>query len=63
VIEGEQIRRVEGTRFLVVWVDAGLNWRGHIGQVGTKLWQLLGVLGRIEADLDEYLLLSLYNSN
>jgi hypothetical protein len=62
VIEGEQIRRVEGARFLGVWIDAGLNWRGHIGMVGTKVRQLLGVLGRIRADLDEHLLLSLYNS-
>jgi hypothetical protein len=29
--------------------------------VGTKVQQLLGVLGRIRADLDEHLLLSLYN--
>jgi hypothetical protein len=34
--EGEQIRRVEGTRFMGIWIDAGLNLRGHIGQVGTK---------------------------
>jgi hypothetical protein len=47
-------------RFLGVWIDAGLNWRGHIGQVGTKVRQLLGVLGRISADLDEHFLLSLY---
>jgi hypothetical protein len=39
-----------------------LNWRGHIGQVGIKVRQLLGVLGRVIADLDEHLLLSLYNS-
>jgi hypothetical protein len=60
--EGEQIRRVEVTRFLGIWIDAGLNWRGHIGQVGTKVRQLLGLLGRIRADLNEHLLLSLYNS-
>jgi hypothetical protein len=60
LIEGEQIRRAEGARFLGIWIYAGLNWRGHIGQVGTKVQQLLGVLGR--ADLDEHLLLSLYNS-
>jgi hypothetical protein len=59
---GEQIRRVEGARFLAVWIHAGLNWRGHIAQVGTKMQQLLGVLGRVRADLDERLLLSLYNS-
>jgi hypothetical protein len=53
---------VEGARFLGIWIDTGLNWRGHIGQAGTKVQQLLGVLGRIRADLDEHLLLSLYNS-
>jgi hypothetical protein len=55
--EGEQIRRVEGAGFLSVWIDAGLNWRGHIGQAGTKMRQLLGVLGRVRADLDEHLFL------
>jgi hypothetical protein len=60
--EGEQIRRVEGTIILGIWIDAGLNWRGHIGQVGIKVTQLLGVLGMVGADLDEHLLLSLYNS-
>jgi hypothetical protein len=43
--EGEQIRRGEGVRFLGVWIDTGLNCRGHIGQVGTKVRQLLGLLG------------------
>jgi hypothetical protein len=51
-----------GTRFFGVWINAGLNFRGHIGQVGTKVQQLLGMLGRVRADLDEHLLLSLYNS-
>jgi hypothetical protein len=50
---------VEGTKFLGVWIDAGLNLRGHIGQVGTRVRQLLGVLGRVRAELDEHLLLSL----
>jgi hypothetical protein len=30
VINGEQVRRVEGSKFLGVWVDTGLKWRGHI---------------------------------
>jgi hypothetical protein len=34
--EGEQISRVKGTRFLRIWVDTGLNWRGHIGQWGPR---------------------------
>jgi hypothetical protein len=43
VFKREQIRRVEGTRFLGGWVDAELNWRGHIDQVAGKMRQLLGV--------------------
>jgi hypothetical protein len=47
---------------LGVWIDTRIKWRGHVGQVGTKVQQLLGVLGRIRADMDEHCLLSLYNS-
>jgi hypothetical protein len=54
VIDGEQVRRVEGSKFLGVWVDVELKWRGHIDQVG--------VLGRARADLNECLLVALYNS-
>ena len=43
---GEQIRKDEGARFLVVLVDGGLRWAGHIGQVKAKVGCLLGVLGR-----------------
>jgi hypothetical protein len=62
VFEGKQIRRFKGTRFLGVWVDAELKWRGQVDQVAGKLRRLLGVLGRTRADLDEHLLISLYNS-
>jgi hypothetical protein len=36
VIDGRQMRRVEGSKFLGVWVDAELKWRGHIDQVGRR---------------------------
>jgi hypothetical protein len=62
VFEGKQIRRFKGTRFLGVWVDAELKWRGQVDQVAGKLRRLLGVFGRTRADLDEHLLISLYNS-
>ena len=60
-IGGEGIRRVEGARFLGVWVDEGLKWVGHIERVKRKVAQLLGVLGRASAVLGGDLLLSLYN--
>ena len=58
---GEQIGKVEGARFLGVWVDGGLKWAGHIGQVKAKVGRLLGVLGRASAVLSRRSLLSLYN--
>ena len=60
-IGGEEVRRVEGARFLGVWVDEGLRWTGQIGQVRAKVGQLLGVLGRARAVLGGGALLSLYN--
>ncbi len=44
VIGGEPVRKVEGARFLGVWVDEGLGWTGHIDRVRKKVGQLLGVL-------------------
>ena len=60
-IGGEEVRRVEGARFLGVWVDGGLRWTGQIGQVRAKVGRLLGVLGRASAALGGRSLLSLYN--
>ena len=60
-VGGEQIRRVEGARFLGVWIDEGLKWSGQIGQVRAKVGQLVGVVGRASASLSGGSLLSLYN--
>ena len=60
-VGGEQVRRVEGARFLGVWVDEGLGWEGHIGQVRARVGRLLGVLGRASAALGRGSLLLLYN--
>ena len=60
-IGGEEIRRVDGARFLGVWVDEGLKWTGQIGLVRAKVGRLLGVLGRAGAVLGGRSVLSLYN--
>ena len=62
VIGGEKIRRIEGARFLGLWVDEGLRWTGHIEKVRAKVGQLLGVLRRAGASLGGRSLLSLYNA-
>ena len=60
-IGGEPIRRVEGTKFLGVWVDEALKWTAHIGNVKTKVNQLVGVIGRTKSVLGRTSLSSLYN--
>ena len=55
------MRKVEGARFLGVWVDEGLGWTDHIDRVRKKVGRLLGVLRRAAPVLGGRLLLSLYN--
>ena len=37
VIGGEVIKRVEGARFLGVWIDHELKWTEHINRVKSKV--------------------------
>ena len=62
VIGGEPVRRVEGARFLGVWVDEGLKWTGQIEKVRARVGRLLGVVGRAGSVLGGRLVLSLYNA-
>ena len=57
----EYIERVQGLRFLGVWVDEGLKWAGHIEKVKSKVSRLLGILGRVGAVLEGGLVHMLYN--
>ena len=58
----DSIRRVDGARFLGVWVDEGLKWSGQIERVKTKVGRLLGVLGRAKASLGGDSVHRLYNA-
>ena len=60
-IGGELIRRVEGARFLGVWIDHELKWTDHINKVKTKVSQLLGVVGRTSSILSGNSIRTLYN--
>ena len=61
-IGNEQIRRVEGVRFLGVWVDEGITWNGHIDKLRSKVGQLLGIIGRSSSAIGKDSLLKLYNA-
>ena len=60
-IGDEVIRRVNGARFLGVWVDEKLRWTEHIENVRAKIGRLVGVLGRARASLGGSTLRMLYN--
>ena len=60
-IGGEVIRKVDGARFLGVWVDECLKWNAHISKVRNKVSQLVGVIGRVRNVIGGEALRSLYN--
>ena len=61
-IGNDDIKRVEGTKFLGVWVDEGLKWTGYIEKVKAKVSQLLGVIGKTKGALGKEAVRSLYNA-
>ena len=61
LIGGEKIRRVEGARFLGVWVDENLKWSAHINKVKTKVSQLVGIIGRVRNSVGGNAVRTLYN--
>ena len=62
VIGNESISRVEGAKFLGIWVDEGLKWSEQIEKVKSKVGRLLGVLGRASGTLGADSILRLYNA-
>ena len=58
----EEVRRVEGVKFLGIWVDERLKWSEQVSKVKRKVSQLLGVLGRARAVLEGDSIRVLYNS-
>ena len=58
----EEVRKVDGVKFLGVWVDERLRWTEQVSKVKRKVSQLLGVLGRARSVLGGDSLRALYNS-
>ena len=61
-IGNDSIRRVNGVRFLGVWVDEGLKWATQIENVRARVSRLVGVLGRAGTVVGGHSLLMLYNA-
>ena len=58
----EEVRRVDGVKFLGIWVDERLRWTEQASKIKRKVNQLLGVLGRARAVLASDSLRVLYSS-
>ena len=61
-IGGEEVKRVDGARFLGVWVDEGLRWNIQIEKVRAKVGRLLGIMGQAASVVGEKTLCMLYNA-
>ena len=58
----EEVKRVDGARFLGVWVDEGLRWNGQIERVRARVGRLLGIIGQAVSVMGEQTLCMLYNA-
>lgn len=60
LLNDEQLNQVSTTKFLGVIVDANLNWKMHITEVGLKISKIIGILYRIRHNLTEESKMSIY---
>ena len=61
-IDGNPIREVNESKFLGVYIDKNISWRGHIGKIKTKISQTVGIIGRARSFMQGPQLLDLYNT-
>jgi hypothetical protein len=61
-INGEEITRVESTKFLGVIIDEKLTWQGHIQYIKGKISKTLGIFYKTRKILGSKTLLTLYYS-
>ena len=61
-IDGNVIREVSESKFLGVYIDKNVSWRGHISKIISKLSQTVGIIGKARGFMQEPELLHLYNT-
>ena len=61
-IDGNQVKEVSESKFLGVYIDKQITWRGHIDRIKRKLSQTLGIIGKARGFMQEPELLQLYNT-
>ena len=61
-IDGKKIKEVSESKFLGVYIDKNVSWRGHINKIISKLSQTVGIIGRARGFMQGPELLQLYNT-
>ena len=62
MIRGHEIKIVESTKFLCVYLDSGLTWRNHIDYIKGKIARGIGIPCKARKYLKENTLITLYYS-
>ena len=62
MLNGKQLKPVEYTEFLGVYVDEKLSWKQHINYIKSKVSKSLGILSLCRKHFDKKTLVSLYYS-
>ena len=60
-IDMEEIEKVHVTKFLGVYIDYRLDWKGHIHHIINKVSKSISIIYRASQKLNETALLMLYN--
>ena len=45
-IDGNDVKQVESTKFLHIYIDSNLNWKQHIKYTTNKISKVCGILCR-----------------
>ena len=61
-IDGNEIKEVSESKFLGVYIDKNISWRGHIDKIKTKLSQTVGIIGKAKGFMQAPEQLQLYNA-
>ena len=59
-IEGNDVKQVESTKFLGIYIDSNLNWKQHIKHTTNKISKVCGILCRARHFLSSKILRNLY---
>ena len=62
IINGDEIKQVNFTKFLGIYIDEHLSWAQHINYLSTKIARNVGILSKLKHFLLVYIMNTLYYS-